>query len=252
MSDQIVDDGQGKKPKPGGRRKADRKRRAGGTKATTPAKPEAKTLWQDHKVLLAVITAVLAVAGGITVGFFNSWWLPKPPKTLNATLTTPTVEANVVLKDHLKHTDSSPADYTQAQLEQVGYLIHVQVQLIGFEGRTCTLRWEAHDAASKSKIVFADWDDEQIAIDLIPDAGSDITSPAFWVPLSPANKPFVVWIMIHDDKGMELVRTKTEVIKPTAAAKPTAPRSANQLATAKVLFCLLRFPSTLLLAGLFG
>lgn len=234
MSDQARD-GESKKPQTGKARKPGRGRRARKRKAAIAAEPGAvigaavrKTPWHEHKVAIIAITTLFTVLGGVSLALFNNW---RAPQTLSAKIGKLTVETNVVLSNYLKSTDSSPSDYTEALLEQVGYVVHVQVQLDGFKGRKCEMRWEVYDSATRERIFFADWDDEQTAIYLVAEAASDISSPKFWVPPSPDNKPFFVHVMIFDDKNERLTYDNTEIITPHPVAQPNAARTLSPTPT---------------------
>lgn len=241
MSDDIVDPEQSKESRSGKRRKPRRGRRVNEKKVVVAAEPAAetaetktpeakaptvKTPWHEHRVAIIAITALFTLLGGIGLALFNS---SRAPKTLSATIGKLTVETHVPLRDFLKHTDDAASEFPDEALQaQVGYVVHAQVQLVGFKGHTCNLRWEAYDNESRARIDFPDWCDNQTPIELRAEAESDMASPRFWVPPPPSNKPFFVRVMIDDGKQTPLKNTTitfadTEAIKPPPLA-PRAPK----------------------------
>lgn len=201
--------------------------------ASVEREPVAKTPWHEHKLAIVAITALFALLGSIGLAIFNSW---RAPKTFSATVSKLTVEPNVPLSDYVKNTGGSRSDYTEAMLAQVGYVIYAEVQLVGFKGRTCKMRWEAHDNEGGARISFPDWCDEQTPIELVAEAESDMSSPKFWVPPPPGNKTFFVRVMIDDDKQTALIKTPitladTGAIRPPLVAQPSAAPSLSPAAT---------------------
>jgi hypothetical protein len=204
-----------------------KKKRASEGNATAPAgpavegKPTVKTPWHEHKVALIALTTLFTVLGGISIALFNGW---RAPQALNATLTKPTIETNVTLSRGLMASNSPVVGYTEEQLAQVGYLVHVQVQLVGFKGRHTFVRWEMHDGDTKARKVISEWSefsDERAAVDVLAEAASDVAAPKFWVPMPPDSKPFFVRVMIDDDKGTELTYADSDAVTPMPATKPS-------------------------------
>lgn len=197
----------------------------------TAAENAAGSRWYDHKVAIIAITSLFALLGSISLALFNSW---RAPQELSATLAKPTIETNVTLSKGLVASNSPVSGYTEAQLAQVGYLVHVQLKLVGFKGRHSRVRWEMHDADTRARILFSEWSDEQTAVDVLAEAASDIAAPKFWVPVPPDNKPFFVRVMIADDKGTELTYADSDAVRPTPATKPADTPKPSPAATPAV------------------
>lgn len=211
MSDRVDDQERGKRP---GNRKARSGRRASEANASpsVEGKPAARTPWHEHKVAIIAITTVFTVLGGIGLALFNSW---QAPHELSATLAKPAIETNVTLSNGLVASNSPVSGYTEAQLAQVGYLVHVQMKLVGFKDRHTRVRWEMHDADTRARIFFTEWSDVQAAVDVLAEAAIDTAAPKFWVPAPPDDKPFFVRVMIDDDKGTELTYADSDAVRPT-------------------------------------
>jgi hypothetical protein len=234
MSDQISDQGPSKKP---GNRKPQKARGGRGANEGNAAIPgessvavagasaagasAARTPWHEHKVAIIAITTLFTMLGGISLALFNSW---RAPQELSATLAKPTIETNVTLSKGLEASNSPLSGLTEEQLALVGYLVHVQMKLVGFKGRHTRVRWELHDADTRARIFvseyFSGWSDEQTAVDVLAEAAIDTAAPKFWVPAPPDNRSFFVRVMIYDDKGTELIYADSDAIRPTAATKP--------------------------------
>jgi hypothetical protein len=178
----------------------------------TAAENAAGSRWYDHKVAIIAITTLFTVLGGIGLALFNGW---RAPKEFSATLAKPAIETNVTLSKGLVASNSPVSGYTEAQLAQVGYLVHVQLKLVGFKGRHTRVRWEMHDADTRARILFTEWSDEQTAVDVLAEAESDTAAVKFWVPVPPDNQPFFVRVMIADDKGTELTYADCDVVRLT-------------------------------------
>jgi hypothetical protein len=225
MNEQIDDQEPGKKR----RDRKSRKARGGpsasegkvAAAAAVEGKPAAKTPWHEHKVAIIAITTLFTVLGGISLALFNSWRVPKEtPQELSATLAKPTIETNVKLSDGLVASNSPVRELTEEQLALVGYLVHVQLKLVGFKGRHTFVRWQLHDADTRAKIFSQEYGSEQKAVDVLAEAPIDTAAIKFWVPTSPGNKPFFVRVMIDDDKKTELTYADSDAVSPTPATKP--------------------------------
>jgi hypothetical protein len=125
------------------------------------------------------------------------------------------IETNVTLSKGLVASNSPVSGYTEAQLAQVGYLVHVQMKLVGFKDRHIRVRWEMHNADTRARIFFTEWSDVQAAVDVLAEAAIDTAAPKFWVPAPPDDKPFFVRVMIDDDKGTELTYADSDAVRPT-------------------------------------
>lgn len=183
----------------------------------------AKTPWHEHKVAIIAITTLFTVLGGISIALFNSWRAhQEAPQELSATLAKPTIETNVTLSKGLAASNSPANGLTEEQLALVGYLVHVQLKLVGFKGRHTRVRWELHDADTKARIFvseyFPGWSDEQTPIDVLAEAAVDTAAPKFWVPAPPGNRPFSVRVMIYDDKETELTYADSDAVRPAEKA----------------------------------
>ena len=211
-----------------------RGRRVTEKKAAEPVagEPAARTPWHEHKVAIIAITTLFTVLGGISLALFNSW---RAPQELSATLAKPTIETNVTLSKGLIASNSPVSGLTEEQLALVGYLVHVQIKLVGFKGRHTHVRWEMHDAETRARILvselFSDWSDEQTAVDVLAEAAIDTAAPKFWVPAPLNDKPFFVRVMIYDDKGTELTYADSDAVRPTAATKPVDTPKPSRAAT---------------------
>lgn len=183
--------------------------------------------WYQKIVVQAATVAAFTLLGGVALAYFNGWL---SAKTLDAKLEKPTIETNVKLSDFLNQMNISPADYSAEDLQQIGYVVHFQVQLIGFKGRTCKARWELFDDLSKSKFVLPSWDKVQEPVELTAEANTDSASPNFWVPPVIRNGAFFVRVRIYDDRGVELTYADTLPVSsrsPGPGASPPKPSPAK-------------------------
>lgn len=167
--------------------------------------------WFDNKVVLAALAAFFTLLGGFALAYFNGWL---SPKTFSAKLEKPTVDTNVLLKDYLEEMNIPASNYSAADLAQVGYRVHFQVQLVGFKGRTCKARWEVFDSDNKARVFPPGWDKVQEPVEMTPEAATDSASPNFWVPPLATNDAFFVRVTIYDDKDVALTYADSEPVKP--------------------------------------
>ena len=186
-------------------------------------KGRVRALWYEHKVAVIVIGAVVTIAtsvtGAVLIKTFEGWRAPK--KFAAKFESTPRVESNVVLKNSLEESGIPTSEYTEQQLAQAGHLVRFQLQLEGFEGRTCSVRWEVFDAETKVRLEFADWNRIQNVVDMTPEGATDVGSAHFWVPPAAGDKPFFVRLIVCDDKGTDLTFIDTDVVRVRPEAQPS-------------------------------
>jgi hypothetical protein len=202
-----------------------------GKEAGKEDKKEAEKSWFEKYWLPALIPLFVAVAGGLTLAYFKGELGrkpqgPPPLPPMRAAFEKPTIDTNVSLRDHLTQQRQSTTDYSEAQLAQVGYIVHFKVQIDGFKGRTCKMYWEMFDAATRARIYPAGWSREQDPVDLKPERDSDSAAAEFWMPSAAANQPFIVRLRLFDDKRVELDYEDSDVIQP-AAPSPVATSQAG-------------------------
>ena len=194
-------------------------------------KGRVRALWYEHKaaviIIGAVVTIVTSVSAAVVVKTFEGWRAPK--KFAAKFESTPRVESNVVLKGSLEESGIPTSGYTEQQLAQAGHLVRFQLQLEGFEGRTCSVRWEVFDAETKRRQEFADWNRIQNVVDMTPEGATDVGSAHFWVPPAAGDKPFFVRLIVCDDQGTDLTFIDTDVVR--VRPEPQASVSPNVAAT---------------------
>lgn len=188
-----------------------------GAKQAADTGKEADKTWFQKYWLPALITLMTTVIGGVTLAYFKGELWRKPP--MRAAFEKPLVQTNVALRDFSMERGVDTTVYTEEQLAQVGYITNFKVQIDGFKGRTCKLRWELFDVEKRERIVPPGWNAVQDPVDLKPERDSDSAASEFWVPPTGSDRPFFVRVRLFDDKNVELDFEDSDAVTPRASAQ---------------------------------
>jgi hypothetical protein len=195
-----------------------------GDEQAPPEEPSHPKMWQligrlkDQYQKVGWVTKLLVSAAGALattlsiVAFFFPALQPTPPSSeAKANLSSPQVFPNVTLGEYIRQSrmpmKGAASSLSDEERQRLGNIVYFDVELKGFDGQLCYLRWSVYDADTKQPISGLTQQPAWPTTKLVAHHQKSKSRWETWVPMPREGRgPFLVNLEIYTNVGKQQVR----------------------------------------------
>lgn len=154
---------------------------------------------------LGAMAGALAAVYGLAIALFPTLQPTQPSMEATATLSNLKVEPNITLGEYLgrpgvpaQAVEDATDRLSEEQRERAGSIVYFDVELRGFEGEPCFLRWSVYDAKSRKPVTGLTGQSAWPSDKIVPNHQVSRAVKETWVPFPQNGRgPFLIDLELY-------------------------------------------------------